>query len=147
MVDGVTDLKGRTIVSGPCFHTHNLSIMVHHILLPCLDHIEHILKDSYDFQRKLSPQYNEDTGFVTWDIKAYYTSIIHDSFYTAIDFWLGKLADRFLHLERFGRVFVMDALKIIIEFNYFEINEKFWHQLIGTTMGTPATAVGANLVV
>ena len=65
MVDGVTDLEGRPIVSGPCFHTRNLSIMVHHILLPCLKHIEHILKDLYDFQTKLSPQCVEGTGFVT----------------------------------------------------------------------------------
>ena len=41
----------------------------------------------------------------------------------------------------------MDALKIILEFNFFEINDKFWHQLIGTAMGTPAAVVGSNLVV
>ena len=147
MVDGEADLEGRPIVSGPCFHTRNLSIMVHHILLPCLDHVEYILKDSYDFQRKLGSECVEGTGFVTWDIKSLYTSIRHDLFYTAIEFWLEKLADRIPHLERFGRGFVMDALKIILEFNFFEINDKFWHQLIGTAMGTPAAVVGSNLVV
>ena len=40
----------------------------------------------------------------------------------------------------------MEALKIILEYNYFQIKEIFWHQLIGTAMGTPAAVVGANLV-
>ena len=145
--DGVTDLEGRPIVSGPCFHTRDLSIMIHNILLPCLDCIDYILKDSYDFQNKLDPHCTEDTQFVTWDIKSLYTSIRHDLFYDAIEFWMEKLHDRIPLLNRFGRGFVMDALKIILEFNYFVINGKFWHQLMGTAMGTPAAVVGANLVV
>ena len=145
--DGVSDLDGRPIVSGPCFHTRNLSIMIHLILLPCLDCIKYILKDSFDFQQKLDPHCEEGTQFVTWDIKSLYTSIRHDLFYTAIEYWIGKLGDRLPLLNRFGRGFILEALKIILECNYFVINSRFWHQIMGTAMGTPAAVVGANLVV
>ena len=144
---GVTDLDGRPIVSGPSFHTRNLSVMIHCILLPCLDHIKYILRDSFDFQEKLDHQCHPDTLFVTWDIKSLYTSIRHDLFYTAVEFWLDKLGDRIPLLNRFGRNFVMEALKIILELNYFMINGMIFHQLMGTAMGTPAAVVGANLVV
>ena len=30
---------------------------------------------------------------------------------------------------------------------FFEINELFWHQVMGEAMGTPAAVVGSNLVV
>ena len=145
--EGVSDLDGRPIVSGPSFHTRNLSIMIHLILLPCLDHIKYILKDSFDFKEKLDHQCGPDTLFVTWDIKSLYTSIRHNLFYTAVEFWLDKLGDRIPLLNRFSRDFVMEALKIILEFNYFNINGKILHQLMGTAMGTPAAVVGANLVV
>ena len=145
--EGVSDLDGRPIVSGPSYHTRNLSIMIHMILLPCLDLIKYILKDSFDFKEKLDHQCRPGTQFVTWDIKSLYTSIRHDLFYTAVEFWIDKLGDRIPLLDRFGTNFIMEALQLILEFNYFIINGKFLHQLMGTAMGTPAAVVGANLVV
>ena len=108
---------------------------------------EYILRDSFNFKEKLDHQCHPDTLFVTWDIKSLYTSIRHDLFYTAIEFWLDKLGDRIPLLNRFGRNFVMEALKIILELNFFMINGMIFHQLMGTAMGTPAAVVGANLVV
>ena len=145
--DGVGDLEGRPINSGPVYHTRGISIIVHTILLPCLDYIEYILKDSFDFLEKLGSDCEEGTKLVTWDIKSLYTSIRHDLFYTAVEYWLNKLGDKLPLLSRFKRDFVMEALKIILEYNYFLINKTFWHQIMGTAMGTPAAVVGANLVV
>ena len=38
-------------------------------------------------------------------------------------------------------------MTVILEYNFFQINDIYFHQLKGTAMGTPAAVVGANLVV
>ena len=64
-----------------------------------------------------------------------------------MEFWIDKLGDRIPLLDRFGTNFIMEALQLILEFNHFIINGQFFHQLMGTAMGTPAAVVGVNLVV
>ena len=143
----INDLEGRPINSGPKYHTRGLSTMVHHILAPCLEHIPYILKDTYDFQAKFPDFASADTQFVTWDIKSLYTNISHQLFYDAVTYWMDKLGSKIPLLSRFSKEFVIEALTIILEFNYFKINSIFWKQIVGTAMGTPAAVVGSNLVV
>ena len=51
-------------------------------------------------------------------------------------------------LRRFNKEFVLDAVKIILSFNYFFINNLYIHQRKGIAMGcSPAAVVGSNLVV
>ena len=146
--EGVMDLEGRPINSGPCYFTRGISLMIHAILLPCLETVKYILRDSFDFQDKMrTVPFHDETRFVTWDIKSLYTSIRHELFYQAVEYWIDKLQNKIPLLRRFKKDFVMEALTIILEFNYFIINCIFWHQLKGTAMGTPAAVVGANLVV
>lgn len=85
-----TDIEGRPINSGPIYHTSGISTMLHTILLPCLDNIKHILKDSFAFIEKVDKSANSDTQLVTWDIKSLYTNIRHDLFYTAVSYWIDK---------------------------------------------------------
>ena len=40
----------------------------------------------------------------------------------------------------------MEALFVILHFNYFYINRIYLHQVKGTAMGTPFAVVYANLV-
>ena len=143
----VTDLQGRPINSGPTYFTRGLSIMVHKILQPCLEHIPYVLKDTYDFQTKFPQSATEDTTFVTWDIKSLYTNISHQLFYDAVSYWIDKLKTNIPLLARFSKEFIIEALLVILEFNYFQINRIFYRQCIGTAMGTPAAVVGSNLVV
>ena len=143
----VNDIEGRPINSGPCYHTRGLSLIIHAILLPCLHLITRILKDTFDFQNKVESSYGRDIQLVTWDIKSLYTNIKHELFYTAIEYWLEKLGTQIPLLHRFSKEFVIEGLSIILEYNYFQINAKFFHQMKGTAMGTPAAVVGSNLVV
>ena len=80
-------------------------------------------------------------------IKSLYTSIRHDVFYKAIDYWIEKLINEIPLLRRFTKVFILEGLSIILEFNYFNINNYFYHQIKGNAMGTIFDVVGSNLTV
>ena len=129
-------------------------MIVHEILLPCLDFIPHILKDTFDFKTRFG-QSNVDTEqplpenirIVTWDIKSLYTNLRHDLFLRAIDYWLETLGDQIPLMMRFSSVFVLEALNIILKYNYAHINNTYYHQHKGGAMGAPCMVVGSNLVV
>ena len=50
-------------------------------------------------------------------------------------------------MRRFSEQFIHEALSIILEFNYFYINEIYIHQTKGPAMVTRFAFVGSNLVV
>ena len=50
-------------------------------------------------------------------------------------------------LTRFTKTFISEGLSIILEFNYFYINNYFYHQMKGTAMGIIFAVVGSNLMV
>ena len=81
------------------------------------------------------------------DIKSLYTNIRHDVFYKAIDYWIEKLINEIPLLRRFTKAFILEGLSIILEFNYFYINDYFYHQIKGTAIGTIFAVVGSNLTV
>ena len=70
-----------------------------------------------------------------------------DVFYKATDYWIGKLINVTPLLRRFTKAFILEELSIILEFNYFYINNYFYHQMKGTAMGTIFSVVGSNLKV
>ena len=70
-----------------------------------------------------------------------------DVFYKATDYWIGKLINVTPLLRRFTKAFILEELSIILEFNYFYINNYFYHQIKGTAMGTIFAFVGSNLTV
>ena len=121
--------------------------MLHLILEPSLSFISHILKDSFNFLGRLDTTYTEDTLLSSCDIKSLYTNIRHDVFYKAIDYWIEKLINEIPLLRRFTKAFILEGLSIILEFNYFYINNYFYHQIKGTAMGTIFAVVGSNLTV
>ena len=121
--------------------------MLHLILEPSLSFISHILKDSFDFLEHLDTTCTEDTLLTSCYIKSLYTSIRHDVFYKAIDYWIEKLINEIPLLRRFTKAFILEGLSIILEFNYFYINNYFYHQIKGTAMGTILAVVGNNSTV
>ena len=140
-------IEGRPIVAGPVYYTSGISQMLHLILEPSLSFIPHILKDSFDFLERLDTTCTEDTLLSSCDIKSLYTNIRHDVFYKAIDYWIEKLINEIPLLRRFTKAFILEGLSIILEFNYFYINNYFYHQIKGTAMGTIFSVVGSNLKV
>ena len=140
-------IEGQPIVAGAVCYTSGISKMLHLMLEPSLSFIPHILKDSFDFLERLDTTCTEDTLLSSCDIKSLYTNICHDVFYKAIDYWIEKLINEIPLLRRFTKAFILEELSIILEFNYFYINNYFYHQIKGTTMGTIFVVVGSNLMV
>ena len=48
-------------------------------------------------------------------------------FTKAIDCWIEKLINDISLPERFIKAFILERLSIILEFNYFYINNYFYH--------------------
>ena len=117
------------------------------ILEPSPYFILHVLKDSFNFLEYLDTTCTEDTLLDSRNIKSLYTNIRHDVFYKAIDYWIKKLMNEIPLLRRFIKAFILEGLSIIFEFNYFNINNYFCHQIKGTVMGTIFAVVGSNLTV
>ena len=140
-------IEGRPIVAGPVYHTRETSQIVHLILEPSLSFIPHILKDFFGFLERLDTTCTEDTLLSSCDIKSLYVNIRLEVFYNTIDYWIEKLINEIPLLRRFTKAFILEVLSIILEFNYFYINNYFYHQIKGTAMGAFFADVGSNLMV
>ena len=140
-------IEGPPIVAGPVYYTSGISKILHLIVEPSLPFIPHILKDSFDFLERLDTTSTEDTLLSSCDIKSPYTNIRHDVFCKAIDYWIEKLINETPLLRKFTKAFILEGFSIILEFNYFYINNYFYHQIKGTAIGTIFAVVGSNITV
>ena len=140
-------IDGRPIVGGPCYHTSGLSEMVDILLKPVVKYIPYLLKDSFDLLEKVNTDATNDILLGSCDIKSLYTNISHDLAYKAIDYWLTLTWDILFCESRFSKQFILEALRIILECNYFYFDSTFWHQVLGFAMGTKAAVQCANLIV
>ena len=122
------EIDGRPIVSGTSYYTHGLSKMIHQILETGLQHIEHILKDTFDYIEKDSSEVTIGTVLGVADIKSLYTIVDHSLGLKAIDYWYEKLKPYLTQTNRLSKNFIMEAISIILNTNYFYINKKYFHQ-------------------
>lgn len=140
-------LEGRPIVAGCAYYTHGISMILHKILEPSMHFIPQILKDTFDFVNKNSSELPIGTVIGVADIKGLYTNIRHDLGLKAMEYWLNNLGDSIPLMKRFTQTFILESTALILKHNYFYINNRFYHQLKGTAMGTPFAVVYANLTV
>ena len=117
----------QPIVVGPVYHTSGISEILHIIMEPSLAMILHILKDSFDFKNRLDKLCPNGTKLSTCDIKSLFTNIRFDIFYTTVKYWIEKLQNNSPLLRRFDKIFILEVLSIILEFNYFYINGIYIH--------------------
>ena len=143
--DGIID--GRPIVGGPAYYTSGLSEMIDILLTPVIKYVGYLLKDSFDFLDKLDRNVSNDTLLLTCDIKSLYTNISHDLALTAIDYWITSVWELIYRENRFQKPFIMEALKIVLKYNFFYFNGDFWMQISGFAMGTKCAVKCSNLVV
>ena len=129
-------IEGRPIVGGPCFYTSGLSQMIDIILKPIIKFIPHILEDSFDLQERIDKDIPDNAYLGSCDIKALYTNISKQLAMKAIDFWVTKHGDTLPLFKRFNKAFILNALNIILEFNYFLFNDLYIKQIKGFAMGT-----------
>ena len=140
-------IDGRPIVGGPSFYTSGLSEMVDIILQPLVALIPHVLRDSFDLLERIDTTTQEDVYLGSCDIKSLYTNISQDLALRAIDYWITTYGHTIPLLQRFSKSFVINALKIILDFNFFRFHDFFIKQIMGFAMGTKAAVSSANLVV
>ena len=140
-------IEGRPIVGGPCFYTSGLSEMVSIILKPIVDMLPQVLQDSFDLIERTETTVAENVLLGSCDIKSLYTNISADLAFRAIDFWISKYGDSVPTFQRFNKNFVLGALQIVLDCNYFLFNDYYVKQIKGFAMGTKAAVVCANLIV
>ena len=140
-------IGGRPIVAASVYYTSGISRLLHVILEPSLSFIPHILIDSFDFLERLDTTCSKDTLLSLCDIKSVYINIRDDVFYKAIDYWIEKIINEIPLLRRLPKAFILEGLLMILGFNYFYVNNYFYHEIRGTAMETNFAVVGSNLTV
>ena len=100
-------IEGRPIVGGPVFYTSGISNMIDVILRPILEHIPHILQDSFDFIERCSHTVPGSTLLGTADIKSLYTNLSKELVITAIEYWFNRYSPLIPILRRFGLSFII----------------------------------------
>ena len=102
------------------------------------------IRDDIDFLTKIPRETGEKKVLASFDITSMYTNINNDLGYEAISFWLEKHPE--LTPRNISKGFILDALKLVLEFNMFHFNNKIYLQIRGTAMGTKCAPVCASLV-
>ena len=135
------------IVGGPIYHTSGLSEIIDIILKPFMSYIPHIVKDSFDLIDRVPKTVPDGTKLGSADIKALYTNLSFDLVLKSVEYWVTKFSDQIPLLQRFSLSFINEALKIILENNFFVFDEEFIQQIMGFAMGTKSAVQCANLSV
>ena len=87
-----------------------------------------------------------DSTFVTFDVTSLYTNIPKELGLEALSFWIDRFPES-LTESRFTKEFVIASFEMVLTFNYFMFNGKWYLQIKGVTMGTKATVILAIFTV
>jgi len=139
------DLDSRPIVNNINSPTEYLSHMIDRLLQPFMIRIPSFIKDSFHFLERLKKSYIGNYTLTTFDIESMYPSIPNDLGLTAIDYWLNRFPDLLPH--RFSNDMLINAIKIVLENNFFRYKNMFYHQICGVAMGTKLAVTYANLTI
>lgn len=140
-------IEGRPIVGGPCYFTCGLSEMVDIILKPIVYQIPHILRDSFDLIEKCEKSIQDNTLLGSSDIKSLYTNLTTELVTDSIHYWVNKYKDSIPLLQRFSLAFIIEAIQIILQNNFFFFDDAHLEQTLGFAMGTKSAVQCANLAV
>ena len=138
------DLKMRPIVAGPSCVTSRLSDFLDILLKPYLKHVKSYVRDSVDFLNQLPKEKNEKEVLITLDVTDMYTNIDHNLAKEAREYWLTTHPECLP--KNISEEFVLEALSIVLEFNTFTYNGRFYLQIRGMSMGTKSAPSIATLV-
>ena len=136
-------IPGRPIVGGPNCLTHKLSNLLDLILKPLAFQFKSYIKDSFHFLEMLPKSIGFDSTFVTFDVTSFYTNIPKE---LALSFWIDRFPES-LTESRFTKEFVIAGFEIVLTFNYFMFDGKWYLQIKGVTMRTKAAVILAILTV
>ena len=109
-----------------------------------MKHVKSYVRHSVDFLNRLPKEKNEKEVLITLDVTDMYTNIDHNLAKEAIEYWLTT------HPEclprNISKEFVLEPLSIVLEFNTFTYNGRFYLQIRGISMGTKSAPTIATLV-
>lgn len=138
------DLTSRPIVNNNNSVTCKLSKLLDNILKPYLKIVPSYIRDTYDFLSKLPKgKLNFEVKLTSWDIVSLYTNIPNEYGLEAINYYLHMS----LHTDRFSKNFILNGLKIILNYNTFTWNNRYFKQLQGVAMGTKVAPTYAILTI
>jgi peptide-methionine (R)-S-oxide reductase len=134
---------GRPIISANDCPTERISALVDHILRPYVVRITSYVKDTTHFLQILEgTKCTNNDILVTLDVTSLYTNIPNSQGLRAVAKTLSR--------HRFGEEYpsnqsVLSLLKLVLELNNFEFNDKHYLQVGGTAMGTRVAPSFANI--
>lgn len=134
-------IPGRPIVAGCQSLTEAISQYVDWYIKPIVWTLPSYLRDTSDFLSKLlDVEISENDILCTMDVTSLYTNIPHDLGLSALEHYL-KMRDA----DAPPATFLWDLAHIVLTMNYFKFENKFYHQVKGTAMGSPFAPNYANL--
>ena len=145
VVNCPTSLTMRPIIAGPKCTTSRLSDFIDKILRPFLCKVESYVRDDIDFLTKMPREADTKRVFATFDITSMYTNIENSLGLEAIKFWLENYPET--KPRNIPDQFIINAIRIILEQNTFNFDNRTYLQIFGTAMGTKCAPVYATLVI
>lgn len=134
---------GRPIISGNDGPTERISSFVDHILQPIAKSQRSYLKDTTDFinfiERTSLP---EETYLVSLDVSSLYTNIPQEE---GIDTACRAFENFYGDETPIPTLSLREILRLILQENSFEFNDKNYLQIHGTAMGTKMAVTFANI--
>lgn len=133
--------EGRPIVGDCATENRRVCDYIDSFLKPLATRHESYLKDTYDFINKIRDvRIDPDWILVTGDITALYTNMCIERILQTVETEMKKHPDP----SRPDRE-ILDLLKLTLENNDFEFNNKIFLQIYGTAMGYPYAPNLANI--
>ena len=126
------NVPGRQVVSNCGMGTENISAFVEYHISNIIPGISRILKDTTDFLKKLEDVNIPDNAImVSFDVVGLYPHIPHEDGIEAMKRYLDLREEHAISTES-----LCDLTNIVLENNYFEFDDKVFHQKCGTAIGT-----------
>ena len=139
-------ILGRPIVGSPNCLTHKLSNLLDLISTPLPFQVKSYVKDLFHFLGMLLKSIDFDSTFGTFDVTSLYTDIPKALGLEALSFWIHRFPES-LTESWFTKAFVIAGFEIVLTFNYFIFDDKWYLQIKGVTVGTKAAVILATLTV
>lgn len=137
-------LAGRPIVPSHSWITYPASVWLDDLLQPLVKNIPTVISDSKSLVNELMNLkiHDQHCTLITADVSSLYTEIPTK---TGIAFVRRFLAEQTNFIPTQMAEIMIQVLILILENNYLQFNGKFYHQINGTAMGTPAAVTFANI--
>ena len=139
---GLSSVKGRPVISNSGTITEHISEYLDHHLNPLVSQSRSYVKDTNHFLSRLSElgRIPEGALLCTVDVVGLYPSIPHREGLEAIREALDRRENPGVATDT-----LVGLASLVLENNYFEFNDRFYRQKLGTAIGTKFAPAYANL--